>query len=219
MSNDYLSKPQNPPPAGGRAGIVLIHEFWGVNNQMKGVADRLAKEGFAALAVDLYEGKIAESADEARKMKDEVLANEVKALARVSDAVNKLTKEGISKEKIAVWGFCFGGSIAFKSAVADLGAGAYVVYYGGLITDDKNVLEKIQKPILAAFGGLDKSIPTALVESMKKNLDELGKINEVYIYLSADHAFFNEEQSRYNAAASANIWPKTLAFLKKYLKI
>lgn len=217
MNNDYLSKPQNPPLAGGGAGVVLIHEFWGVNNQIKKVADRLANEGFCALAVDLYDGKITANADEARKMKDAVLAHPEKALARVSEAINKLTKEGISKEKIAVWGFCFGGSISFKSAVADLGVGAYIIFYGSLITDDKSVLSKIQKPILAVFGGLDKSIPIALVESMEKNLDALGKINEVYIYPEADHAFFNKEQPRYSASASADVWPKALAFLRKNL--
>ncbi|OGF87636.1 hypothetical protein A3B19_02475 [Candidatus Giovannonibacteria bacterium RIFCSPLOWO2_01_FULL_46_32] len=213
MNNDYLVKPKR---ANG-AGVVVIHEWWGVNQQIKGVADRLAGEGYFVLAVDLYEGEITEKPEEAEEMKNAV--KDEFALRRVGEAIEKLTSEGIAPERTAVWGFCFGGSVAFKSAAADLGAGAYIIYYGSMVTDDKAVLAKIQKPILGIFGGQDKAIPQLLVESFQKNLNELGKTNEIYVYPEADHAFFNEERPKYNAAVSADCWGKTFAFFKKHLKI
>ncbi|MDP2668847.1 MAG: dienelactone hydrolase family protein [bacterium] len=219
MNNDYLSKPpqkgagqaQNP----NGAGIILIHEFWGVNQQIKNTADKIAGQGFAVLAVDLYKGAIAKDADEARKMKDDV--TDEHALECVQRAIIKLQEEGIAGGKIAVWGFCFGGSIAFKSAVANLDAGAYVIYYGSMITDSETVLKKIQKPVLGIFGAEDKSIPSTKVETMKNVLTGLGKPNEIYIYAGAGHAFANEECENYNAEAARDAWEKTMAFLKKYL--
>lgn len=220
MNNDYLSKPRQP----NGAGIVLIHEFWGVNQQIKNTADKIAREallpdgqGFAVLAVDLYEGRVAKDVDEARKMKDEV--TDEHAMECIQRAIIKLQGEGIAGGKIAVWGFCFGGSIAFKAAEANLDAGAYIIYYGSMITDNKAVLEKIQKPLLGIFGGEDPGIPATKAESMKKHLDLLGKINEVYIYPGAGHAFANEERENYNAEAAKDAWEKTMAFLTKYLKI
>ena len=205
MNNDYLSKPTN---ANG-AGIVLIHEFWGVNQLVKNTADRLAAENFAVLAVDLYKGRVAKNVDEARLLKESV--TDEHALERVREGISKL-----EADSIAVWGFCFGGSVAFKSATANPlasgVAGAYVIYYGSLITDDENVLAKIQKPILGIFGGL-----VAKVEAMRKNLDALGKINEIYIYPDADHAFANEERDSYNPTAKADALTKTFAFLQKHL--
>ena len=107
MNNDYLAKPQNHPPIGEGAGIVLIHEFWGVNQQIKNTADKIAEEGFAVLAVDLYKGVTAKDAEEAKKMKDEV--TDEHALECVQRAILKLQEEGIAGGKIAVWGSGFFG--------------------------------------------------------------------------------------------------------------
>lgn len=210
-NNDYLSKPAKS----NGMGIVLVHEFWGVNEQINKMADRFAVEGFTVLAVDLYKGVVAKDIDDARKMKDAV--TDEHALGKVREGILKLEKESVPANKIAVLGFCFGGSVAFKSAVANLSAGAYVIFYGSMITDDRSVLEKIQKPVLGIFGGADPSIPTLKVESMKKMLDILGKTNEIYIYPSAVHAFMNDERDSYNADATKDAWVKTLAFLTKYL--
>jgi len=211
MNNDYLSKPVKP----NSAGVILIHEFWGVNEQIKKIAEKIAAEGYMTVAVDLYEGMVAKDVDEARRMKDSV--KEENALSRIKEAMRTLQENDILKEKIAVWGFCFGGSYAFKSAVADIGAGAYIIYYGGMITEQKEILERIQKPVLGIFGGQDGGIPTTKVESMKKMLDMLGKKNEVYIYPDAGHAFANEMRESYNPAATKDAWQKSLAFLQKHL--
>ena len=103
--------------------------------------------------------------------------------------------------------------------MANLDAGAYIIYYGSMITDSEAVLKKIQKPVLGIFGAEDKSIPSTKVETMKNTLNILGKTNEIYIYPSAGHAFANEERENYNAEATSDAWEKTMAFLKKYLNI
>jgi carboxymethylenebutenolidase len=207
----YLAKPQN---LNGK-GVILIHEFWGLNQQIKGVADRLAKEGFTALAVDLYKSKITSNPEEARKLKDAVKDDE--ALLILREAIRTLGKEGIVNDKIAFWGFCMGGSFSFLAAVNQIPAGAYIIYYGGRISDDESLLKKIQAPILGVFGGLDKGIPKDLVWRFRGNLTKLGKTNEVYIYDDADHAFFNEERPVYNEKAARDAWQKTLVFLNRYL--
>ena len=210
-NNDYLSKPIAP----NGAGVILIHEFWGVNEQIKKTADKIAGEGYTVIAVDLYKGLVAQNVDEAKKMKDEV--TDEHAFGQIRHAILELEKNGISENKIVLWGFCFGGSIAFKSAVENLGAGAYVIYYGSMITEQKDVLEKIQKPVLGIFGGQDAGIPFTKVESMKKMLDTLGKKNEIYVYPDAGHAFANDTRESFNPTAAKDAWEKTMTFLTKYL--
>lgn len=209
--NDYIASPANP----NGCGVVVIHEFWGVNGQIKKMADKFAAEGYAAVAVDLYEGQLTDDAETAKKMKESVI--EERALTRIREAMTTLNESGIPDEKIAVAGFCFGGSYAFKSAVADLGANAYVIYYGSMITDDNETLKKINRPVLGIFGGTDKGIPEDKVMAMKKNLDNSGKTNEIYVYHDAGHAFANDERPSYNKAAAEDAWKKTMEFLQKYL--
>lgn len=210
MEVGYLAKPVNP----NGKGVILIHEFWGLNQQIRGVAGRLAKEGFTALAADLYEGKVTADPAEAGKLhKDLDIA---KSLEILKAALSELAKLQISPSRVAIWGFCMGGRVSFEAARNNIGAGAYVIYYGR-ITDDKTVLATVQKPVLGVFGGLDKGITKDLVLSFKKALEELGKTSEIYIYDDADHAFFNEDRPVYNTKAAQDAWEKTITFLNKYL--
>ena len=144
-----------------KRGIILIHEFWGVNSQMKKVAERLAKGGFRVVLADLYKGKIAQNVDEARAMKDAIKDDE--AAEVLKNCVSKLVSEGIKSENIAIWGFCMGGSFSYLAAVSGMKIGAFVIYYGSRISDDKGKLANICAPILGVFGGLDKAIPRDLV--------------------------------------------------------
>ena len=207
----YIAKPEAP---NGKA-VILIHEFWGLNDQMKRVAARLSREGFLALATDLYDGKVTKNADEASRLRNNL---------NIKDAVSTIKKNLIYLEedhritgnKTAIWGFCMGGMVAFEAALHDIGAGAYVIYYGR-ITDDKEILQSIKKPILGIFGGLDKGIPKNLVVKFRKSMEELGKKIELQIYDDADHAFFNEERVVYNQKAAEEAWEKTILFLDGHL--
>ncbi len=206
----YSAKPQNP---NGMA-LILIHEFWGLNQQMKNVALRAANEGFAALAIDLYKGKIATDANEARRMKEELKTDE--ALENIRSAVSYFGTLGIKPEKVGIWGFCMGGGVTFEAATRGVKTGAYVIYYGRVL-DDEEVLSNIPSPILGIFGGLDKGIPKDLVFRFCDALKKMEKPCEVYVYEDADHAFANEERPVYNETAAKDAWSKTITFLNKYL--
>ncbi len=209
-SKGFLAKPENP---NGKV-VILVHEFWGLNQQMKNTAERAAKEGFLTLAADLYDGKITADPAEARKLKDGLA--EERALENLRDAIKYFQTLGVKSEKIAIWGFCMGGGFVFQAATRGVEAGAYVIYYGRVL-DDSEILENIQSPLLGVFGGLDKNIPRDLVERFHGALHDLEKPHEVYIYPEADHAFANEERPVYNEKSAADAWSKTITFLNKYL--
>lgn len=196
-------------------GIILIHEFWGVNGQIKKVAGRLEGESFRVIQADLYKGKIAQNVEEARAMKDAIKDDE--ALEVLKNCMWKLGEEGIPPEKVAIWGFCMGGSFSYLAAINGIKAGAYIIYYGSRISDDRAKLANISAPVMGVFGGLDKAIPRDLVSRFGQALEDLGKTNEIDIYDDADHAFANEERASYNAKAAKDAWQKTLAFLNKNL--
>lgn len=198
-----------------KRGIILIHEFWGINDQMKRVADRLRKEGFEVLLADLYNGEVAKSAEEARAMKDAV--DDGEALIALDRCVKELEEKGIARDKIAIWGFCMGGSFSYLAAASGMKIGAFVIYYGSRISANERVSEKISSPVLGIFGALDKAIPMDLVNAFKSALDKLGVVNEVYIFSDADHAFFNDERASYNEKAAKDAWERTLAFLNENL--
>ncbi len=207
----YISKPKNP----NGKGIILIHEFWGVIDQIKKTADRIAREGYIVFAADLYGGKVAKSVDEARAMKDAVVDGE--ALLVIRDDIVELGREGIRPENIAIWGFCMGGSFAYLAAIGGIKAGAYIIYYGSRISDSKEVLRNISAPVLGIFGGADKSIPRETVKRFGEALEDLKKTNEIDIYDDAGHAFANEDRESYNEKAAKDAWQKTIDFLNKSL--
>lgn len=198
-----------------KKAIILIHEFWGVNAQMERVASRLRAEGFEVRLADLYGGKVAQSVEEARAMKDAVRDEE--ALEILKSEVRKLGDEGIGAEDVAIWGFCMGGSYSFLAAASGLKIGAYIVYYGSRISADENLISRINTPLLGVFGGQDKAIPQGQVLAFKAALEKRRLACEVYIYEDADHAFFNDERPSYNPTAAQDAWERTLAFLQKHL--
>lgn len=206
----HITKPEKT----NNKAVILIHEWWGLNDQIKRTADRLAMEGFTALAVDLYDGKFAADANEARRLKEEMKMEQ--ALENIRKAVSHLGTTGFKPEKIGIWGFCMGGGVVFEAATKGIKAGAYVIYYGRVL-DDEEVLSNVQSPVLGIFGGLDKGIPKDLVLRFRDALRKLEKACEVHIYDDADHAFANEERATYNQKAAQDAWSKTLLFLNKYL--
>lgn len=194
------------------AAIVLIHEYWGVNDHVKSVAARLADAGFLVLAPDLYHGKIAETADEAKKMVSEL--DRTVSLDEIAGAVAFLTSHPQSNGKIAVIGFCLGGALALAAACLFPGIAAVVSFYGIPPAADYT---KVTAPILAHFAKKDGWAKPELAEAIKKQLDGLGKSMELHVY-DADHAFFNDTRPEaYDAAAAKLAWDRTLVFLRKHL--
>lgn len=212
----YLARPaetSTPLP-----GLIVIHEWWGLNDNIRMMADRLAGEGYAALAVDLYGGQVAEEPEQARQLTQAALQTPQTLQENLRQAFQYLETEQQSP-KIASIGWCFGGSWSLNAALLlPDQLDATVIYYGGQLVTDPSQLQALQMPILGLFGELDDNPPPETVYEFKSALDSLGKSAEIYLYEGADHAFANPSGTRYNPEAAEDAWQRTTAFLDRHLK-
>ncbi|MGK7930725.1 MAG: dienelactone hydrolase family protein [Microcystaceae cyanobacterium] len=198
--------------------IIVIHEWWGLNKNITKMTDKLAGEGYKALAVDLYGGKVADTPQQARELVTEALKNPKQLEENLKQAYLFLDK-GENAPKIGTIGWCFGGTWSLNTALLlPEQIDATVIYYGGGITTDSEKLKALAMPILGIFGELDKNPPPETVKQFEATLNDLGKLADIHIYPNADHAFANPSGNRYNQVAAEDAWQKTTAFLAKYLK-
>jgi carboxymethylenebutenolidase len=211
-TDGYLALPES----GSGPGVVVIQEWWGLVDHIKDVCDRFAKEGFVALAPDLYHGKSTKSPDEAGKLMMALRIDEAeKNLSAATDYL--LQHDSTTGRKIGVVGFCMGGALALYTATKDPNIGACVVFYGGH-PNVKPDLPNLHAPVLGIYAGKDGFVTPVLVRELEQKLKALGKQIEVVIYPNTDHAFFNDSRPEvYNAEASADAWQRTLEFLREHL--
>jgi carboxymethylenebutenolidase len=211
----YLSLPTEghaPFPA-----VVVIHEWYGLNDHIKHWADRLAADGYAALAVDLYGGKVATNNDDAMKFMQAAGADVPKAVATMRAAFDFLgTNKRVAATKRGVLGWCFGGGMSLQLALAEPKLDACVVYYGRLVTDQK-ALAAISCPLLGIFGNKDKGITPASVDAFEKAMKEAGRECTIHRY-DANHAFANPSGAAYDQENATKAWTETRAFLAQRLK-
>jgi carboxymethylenebutenolidase len=212
QASGYLAVPE----AGSGPGVVVIQEWWGLVDHIKDICDRLAKEGFVALAPDLYHGATTKSPDEAGKLMMALRIDE--AEKDLAGAINYLlTHSATTGAKVGTIGFCMGGALSLYAATKNPKVGACIVFYGGH-PNVKPDLPNLQAPVLGIYGANDRSITPAVVKELQRQLESLGKSIEVHIYENADHAFFNDTRPQvYNAEASADAWRRSLAFLRQHL--
>lgn len=195
--------------------IIVIHEWWGLNDNIRMMTRRLAGEGYAALAVDLYSGNVAENSQDARKYMSQV--NSENAVDNLKQARQFLADQ-TGSDDIGVIGWCFGGGWSLQTALAMPDEiDATVIYYGRLVTD-KEQLNTLDMPILGIFGAEDQGIPPEQVKKFESQLNDLGKTADINIYDGADHAFANPSGDRYNEEAAKDAWEKTVAFFNENLK-
>ena len=210
----YYAKPKGA--RGDLPGLIVIHEWWGLNDNIRAMTRRLAGEGYQALAVDLFGGAVADNPDAAMKQVNNVLQNTGPAEENLRRAAAYLENKGA--KKLGVIGWCFGGgwSLATAMLMPDK-IDATVLYYGRLETDPKK-LSAIKSPILGIFGAADSSIPIAGVRQFEDALKKLGKPVEIKIYEGAGHAFANSSGGNYRPDAAKDAWQRTTAFFAKNLK-
>ncbi len=209
----YLAMPEGEEKP--TEGLIVIHEWWGLNDNMKAMARRLAGEGYTALAVDLYEGKVASTPDSARAYSGAAMENPEAGVANIRGAIDYLKENGATK--IAVVGWCFGGGWALRGALNfPEEIDATVIYYGRLETNPEE-LKKLNMPVLGIFGEEDQGIPVDQVRRFDTVLDSLGVNSSVHIYPEAGHAFANPSGERYHEEAAKDAWEKTTAFLAEHL--
>ena len=211
----YLARPAGAE--GPLPGLIVIQEWWGLNDNVRAMARRFAGEGYVALAVDLYEGKVAETSEAAYATMTAAMERPDRLTENLRQA-HAYLKQQAGATKIGVVGWCFGGGWSLRTAL-ELGDGidAAVMYYGRTI-DDPAELGRLSAPLLGLFGGQDQGIPVEGVRAMEKALGELGKSATIVVYENADHAFANPSGQRYDEAAASDAWQKTTAFFAEHLK-
>jgi len=208
----YVPAGKGPFPA-----LIVIHEWWGLNDWVKEQASKLADQGYVALAVDLYRGKVADNPDLAHELmrglpQDRATRDLKAAYAYLAAQPN------VKKNRIGAIGWCMGGGYSLDVALAEPGLAADVINYGHLATDPDE-LKKIQAPILGLFGGQDRGITPDDVKKFQAAMEKLGKKIEVKIYSGAGHAFENpNNKDGFRAQDAADAWQRTVAFLAGALK-
>jgi carboxymethylenebutenolidase len=206
----FLAKPE---VEGDYPGIIMIHEWWGLNDNIKEMAKIMANEGYVVLAVDLY-GEVAEDSTKARELATSVRENPSEAVADMKKAISYLKEQGVTS--LGSIGWCFGGQQSLAISLND-NLGATVIYYGHLI-DDKEQLDNINWPVLGIFGEEDSSISVESVRNFESALNDLSIDNEIHIYPEVGHAFANPSGSNYAAEETLDAWGKTVEFLNDNLK-
>jgi carboxymethylenebutenolidase len=199
--------------------VIMIHEWWGLNEDIKNQADILAREGYVVLAVDLYQGEVATTSDRSRELSSSVRNNPASAIDNLQSAVNYVKSlEIVDGNRIASLGWCFGGDWSLQLAVnsSEDPLAATIVYYGSPITDTAS-LSSISWPVLGIFGDQDQAIPVESVKQFAVALNASGITNDIYLYEGVGHAFANPSGDNYAPKETADAWQKTIGFLKMYL--
>jgi carboxymethylenebutenolidase len=207
----YVPDGKGPFPA-----IIVIHEWWGLNDWVKEQATKLADQGYLALAVDFYRGKVATNRDEAHELSrapaDRVMHDSQAAFAYLQ------SRPDVKKDRIGAIGWCWGGGYSLQLAIDEPTLAADVVNYGD-VSAGPDELKRINAPILGLFGALDRGITPDDVKKFGEELDKLGKKGDITIYPDAGHGFQNPVNGAgYKPEDTADAWSKILMFFARNLK-
>jgi carboxymethylenebutenolidase len=206
-----------PSGNGSFPAIIVIHEWWGLNDWVKEQASKLAGEGYATLAVDLYRGKVAKTSDEAHEIMRGVPEDRAKRDLHAAFAF-LASQSNVKKDRIGAIGWCMGGGYSLDVALQEPTLAADVINYGHLATDPE-ALKKINASLLGIFGAQDRGIPVADVRKFGETLDNMGKKIEIKIYDDAGHGFQNpNNKDGYRAADASDAWKRITDFLATTLK-
>jgi len=213
-ASGYIAFPEAP---GKKPALIVIHEWWGLDDWIREQAARFAKQGYVTLAVDLYRGKSTHDPDEAHELMRGL--PEDRALADMKAAFNYLaSRDDVDPKRIGVIGWCMGGGYALALATNEPRIAATSINYGRLVTDP-NTIKKINSQILGNFGGADRGIPPADVKAFGTALTQYGKLADIKIYDGAGHAFMNPNNKQgYNDAAAKDAWHRIDSFFDRTLR-
>ena len=207
----YLSQPENKTAT---SGLIVIHEWWGLNEDIHLMADQFAGLGYHSLAVDLYDGKSATGIKDAFQLSSSLSKNEEAALTNLKAAYDYLTNE-LGVDKVGIIGWCLGGKWSLRGALMlPKDIDATVIYYGSLI-DDKERLATLEMPIIGFVGTKDRLHKQFI--QFEKDLEALEKDYSIHVYEGARHAYANASGIAYEPVAAEDSWKKTVNFLAAHL--
>lgn len=210
----YFAAPAN----GSGPGVIVLQEWWGLVDHIKDVCDRFAKEGFCALAPDLYHGDMAKSPDQAQKLFMAVnIAETEKDMRGAVDFL--LAQKECSTKTVGTMGFCMGGQLSLYAACANPNKVSACVDYYGIHPKVEPDIASLKAPVLGFFAQKDGFVTPAVAGELAAKLGAAGKRVEIHIYAGLDHAFFNDSRKEvYNAAAATDTWTRMLAFFRANVK-
>lgn len=205
-------------PAGKKTvpAVVVAHEWWGLNAQIRGTARKLAEQGYAAIVPDFYRGRVADDAERAHELSRGVDPDTADATLAAAVAFVR-AQPRVGKQRVAVLGFCMGGGLAERFALRHPDLAAAVIFYGPPDLDTADLAAR-RVPLQAHFGADDEGIPPPRVDALKAGLARTQAPFDVYVYTGAGHAFMNEGRPSYRPDAARQAWARALAFLEQHLK-
>ncbi len=213
-AHGYLARPtgEGPFPA-----VVVIQEWWGLDAHIEDLAERFAREGFVALAPDLYHGQVATEPDDARKLV--MMLNLPIAMREIGGAIGCLSdRPDVEPKSVGVIGFCAGGRLALNAASSgDDRIGAAIAFYGGGVQVTPEFVGGIKAPVLAVYGAEDGGIPPEHYNALAAEMDRQEKTFDMVVYPGAGHAFLNDTRPAYNANAAADAWVRAVQWFHTYL--
>ncbi len=202
------------PETDTAAAVILIHEWWGINDHIRDIAGRYAAEGYLCVAPDLFRGKLATTTDEAAKLMNELPIED--GLETIRAAIDE-AKLAYKVQKIGITGYCMGGIFALRAACEIDELAASAPFYGDIPPDE--VLKNLKAPTLFIAGKQDKWINEEKVNQLKEAAKKYDLPVEVVVY-DADHAFFNNTRPEvYDAEAAADAWKRVLDLFRKNLAV
>jgi carboxymethylenebutenolidase len=213
-ASGYLALPDS---AGRHPALIVIHEWWGLNDWVKEQARKFAEQGYVALAPDLYHGQVAADPSQAHELsrgmpQDRAVRDLKAAFAYLA------TRNDVDQAKIGSVGWCMGGGLSLQLAIHEPRLAACVVNYGAMPTDPADI-GKIRAPVLGNFGAEDRGIPPDAVRAFEAALKAAGKSADMKIYDGAGHAFENpNNQAGYRAEAAADAWKRMVDFFNRTLR-
>ena len=199
--------------------VIMIHENKGLNDNIKNMANLLARNGYVVLAVDLFKGEVTTDRNRSSELTQFVRDNQDIATANLKSAVKYVSSlPNVNAEKIVSMGWCFGGAQSLQLALnsQDHPLAATIIYYGRPVSDNAT-LSNIKWPVLGIFGDQDRSIQVDTVKAFESALNSIGIPNEIYIYKGVGHAFANPSGENYAPKETQDAWQKTLSFLEKHV--
>ena len=209
-SKAYVAKPKGTP----KGALLVLHEWWGLTDWVKHMADQLAGQGYLALAVDLYKGKVTEDPKEAQSLmqsKDEKYGDAVES------AGIAWLKQNAGGAKVGTIGWCMGGGESLKASLNNASDVSATVIYYGMPVDDVARLKTLQGPVLGIFAKKDGHITPEVVARFDENLKAAGVKHEFHSY-DAGHGFANPSSGAYTSDAAKDAWEKTKAFLSTKMR-